>query len=89
MAKFHITVTDTFRDNFEKLSTEEQALVESKLERLAENPHHPSLRSKKLRGRDDRFESSINMDIRIIWQYEDGRLIVVLDIGHHDLLKRY
>jgi mRNA-degrading endonuclease RelE of RelBE toxin-antitoxin system len=89
MAKFHITVADTFGDNFEKLSTEEQALVEKKLERLAENPHHPSLRSKKIRGSDDCFESSINMDIRIVWRYENGRLIVVLDVGHHDILRRY
>jgi len=28
------------------------------------------------------------MDIRIIWFYESDELIVLVDIGHHDLLKK-
>jgi len=87
MAKFDITVTETFKDSFRRLSKEEQALVEKKVERLADNPSHPSLRSKKIRGRDGRFESSVNMDIRLIWRYEDGRIIVILNVGRHDILK--
>ena len=33
------------------------------------------------------FECSINMDIRIIWHYEAGRMML-LGVGHHDILER-
>ena len=29
------------------------------------------------------------MDVRIIWQYEDDRLIILLDGGHHNILKQF
>jgi mRNA-degrading endonuclease YafQ of YafQ-DinJ toxin-antitoxin module len=51
--------------------------------------NHPSLRNKKIKGHKDLYESSLNMDIRIIWYYENQIIIVLIDIGHHDILKRY
>ena len=27
------------------------------------------------------------MDIRIIWYYEGDKMIILVDIGHHDILK--
>ena len=38
---------------------------------------------------DGLFECSVNMDIRIIWYYEDGVMIILLDVGHHDILRQY
>ena len=29
------------------------------------------------------------MDIRIIWYYEGEKLIILVDVGHHDILKKY
>lgn len=29
------------------------------------------------------------MDIRIIWYFECDKLIILLDIGHHDILKKF
>lgn len=50
---------------------------------LLENPRHPLLRTKKIRGRDDIFEAWITTDIRMTWQYtEDG--ILLRNIGEHD-----
>ncbi len=37
----------------------------------------------------DLFECSVNMDIRIIWYYEDDKLIILVDVGHHDILDQY
>ena len=37
----------------------------------------------------DLYESSINMSIRIIWYFENEELIILVDIAHHDILKRY
>lgn len=54
-----------------------------------ENPLHPSLRTKKIQGAEGMWESSVNMDIRIIWFYENNELILLLDIGHHDILNKF
>jgi len=58
-----------------------------KIELLVQNPIHPSLRTKRIQGSSDLYESSINMDIRIIWYYKSSQIIILADIGHHDLLK--
>ncbi len=28
------------------------------------------------------------MDVRIIWYYEGDQLIMLLDVGHHDILNK-
>lgn len=29
------------------------------------------------------------MDIRVIWEYDGETLILLLDIGHHDILNQF
>ena len=29
------------------------------------------------------------MDIRIIWYYEADKMIILVDVGHHDILKQF
>lgn len=29
------------------------------------------------------------MDVRVIWEYEGDTLILLLDIGHHDILDQF
>ncbi len=29
------------------------------------------------------------MDIRIIWYYEGERMIILVNVGHHDILKQF
>ena len=60
-----------------------------KLELLAENPAHPSLRTKRIQGTDKLYECSVNMDIRIIWYYEGDMMIILVDVGRHNILKRF
>ena len=70
------------------MTATEKKQVKLKVEILSENPLHPSLRTKRIQGTDDLFECSVNMDIRIIWYYEGDELIMLLDIGHHDILDK-
>ena len=67
--------------------TEKKQIV-SKVEMLSINPLHPSLRTKRIQGTDDLFECIVNMDIRIIWFYEGDEIIMLLDVGHHDILDK-
>lgn len=61
----------------------EQKAVAQKLKILTENLFYPSLRTKKVQGINNVFEMSVNMDIRILWRYENGVIILLLDVGHH------
>lgn len=86
---YAFTFTPRFQKHFKALTVQEKKQVKARLVQLAENPAHPSLRVKRIQGTRDLWECSVNMDIRIIWYYEGDQIIVILDIGHHDILTRY
>jgi len=86
---YQFTFTRKFEKHYKTLVEQEKKQLRRKLEMLSENPMHPSLRTKRIQGIADLFECSVNMDIRIIWQYEDEKLIILLDVGHHDILKQF
>ncbi|MEW6879434.1 hypothetical protein K5713_01090 [Trueperella pyogenes] len=82
---YQLVLERRFVKNYKKLSKIERKLVDTKLRILADNPWHPSLRTKKIRSTDE-FECSVNMDIRIAFFFEDNAIVILLDIGHHDIL---
>ena len=86
---YKLTYTDRFQKHYKTFSENEKKQIIKKVALLTENPMHPSLRTKRIQGADDIFECSVNMDIRIIWYYEGNKIIILLDVGHHNILKRY
>ena len=86
---FQITYSDRFRKHYKKLNDQEKNQFKQKLTLFISNPYHPSLRVKRIQGTDDLFEFSVNMDIRVIWFYEGEKLVALVDIGHHDILRNY
>lgn len=89
MMAYRFTFTDRFKKHYKKLSANEKTQLRNKMKLLSENPMHPSLRTKRIQGTTDLFECSVNMDIRIIWFYEGNVMIVLVDVGHHDILNQY
>ncbi len=75
--------TDRFKKSYKQLSKEEKKTLQKKLILMMKNPHHPSLRTKKVQGTDNIFECSVNMAVRMTWQYE-GDSILLRVIGEHD-----
>ena len=86
--KHDIRFSKNFKKSFKRLSPKEQKQFDNKFLQFKTNPYHPSLRTKKLQGQEIIYASSVNMSIRILWRYENDTLILFLDIGHHDILKR-
>lgn len=86
---YRITFTKRFEKHFKDLNAQEKKQLRNKLQLLSENPMHPSLRTKRIQGTRDLFECSVNMDIRIIWYYEGDKMIILIDVGHHDILDQY
>jgi len=83
------TFSQRFQKSFIALTAQEKKQLKNKLKLLAQNPIHPSLRTKRIQGTDGLYESSINMDIRVIWYFEDNATIILADVGHHDILKQF
>ena len=75
--------SERFKKDYKLFSYDIKQLVNSKLKILSENPQHPSLRTKKIKGKEDIFETSINMHIRMTWNYYEGK-ILLRTIGAHD-----
>ncbi len=80
---YKLRYTREFEKNLKKLSKNEQKMTLQKLKLLMQDPFYPSLRTKKVQGFVGVFEMSVNMDIRILWRYEDNTIILLLEIGHH------
>jgi mRNA-degrading endonuclease YafQ of YafQ-DinJ toxin-antitoxin module len=76
-----------FIDHLKRFTIKEQRVIERKIELLKNDVDHPSLRTKKLDD-DGLHESSVSMDIRVIWQLRQN-VMVLMDVGHHDILKKY
>ena len=86
---YKITYTKRFLKNLKKLNANERSQLKKNLELLMQDPLYPSLRTKRIQGTTDLFEFSVNMDVRVIWEYDGETLILLLDIGHHDILDQF
>ncbi|MGH9350722.1 MAG: type II toxin-antitoxin system RelE/ParE family toxin [Terriglobia bacterium] len=82
-----ISRTDSFARDFKALPKGIQKQAEEAILRLAENPSHPSLRTKKLKGTSRIWEASVTMSYRITYR-RSGGVILLRRIGTHDTLKR-
>jgi hypothetical protein len=86
-----ITYTDLFAEKVRMMPLEAKKTLAAKLDLMAENPRHPSLRTKKIQGQVGLFEASVSMSIRITWQYtDDGILLrnIGEEVPHEDFKER-
>ena len=78
-----IYYSDLFAKKAAAQSEEVKKALKKKLKLFLQNPRHPSLRVKKIKGQNHIFEASITMSIRLTWQYyNDG--ILLRNLGEHD-----
>ena len=75
--------TARFKKSYKKLEENDKKVIQKKLALMRRNPHHPSLRTKKVQGTDGIFECSISLSIRMTWEYE-GESILLRVVGNHD-----
>ena len=78
-----ITRTDSFKKDFRHLPKHARKTFEKKIKLLIENPSHPSLRVKKMKGHEDIWECSITMFYRFTFQWHNDE-IILRRIGPHD-----
>lgn len=73
----------TFLKSFLKLSKSKQDKVKKQLLYLQTNINHPSLRTKKMQGKENTFEFRVNSHYRMTADKQNGELIL-RSVGPHD-----
>ena len=80
--------TKTFEKEYRALPSRIQQQADRKLTLLLQNPRHPSLRLKKMKGQQSGiWELSVTMNYRITFQVEND-IYLLRRIGTHDVLGR-
>ena len=78
--------TRSFLKDYKKLPEEIKPRVNKNLGMLFENPKHPSLRFKNLKGT-DKYEIRISKGYRLTLRYQD-QILELRRVGTHDLLRK-
>ncbi|GFP25096.1 hypothetical protein HKBW3S25_00546 [Candidatus Hakubella thermalkaliphila] len=78
-----IQTTQPFDQDYETLPEEIKERADKQFTLLLENPRHPSLRLKKIKGIKDIWEGRITRDYRFTFQI-DGDTYILRRIGKHD-----
>jgi addiction module RelE/StbE family toxin len=79
---------DYFEKMLKKLTPELQKKTKRKIELLANNPSHPSLRSKPIKGAPGIYEASIDMNYRMTYERLPGDVLRLRVIAKHDVALR-
>jgi mRNA-degrading endonuclease RelE of RelBE toxin-antitoxin system len=78
--------TARFAADYNRLPQPLQQRVDKALGLLLDNPRHPSLQIKKMKGCEGRWEGRVSLHYRFIFTIE-ADAYVLLRVGTHDLLK--
>jgi mRNA-degrading endonuclease RelE of RelBE toxin-antitoxin system len=78
--------TARFATDYNRLPQHLRRRIDKALGLLLENPRHPSLQAKKVKGYENRWEGRVSLHYRLIFTIE-GDAYVLLRVGTHDLLK--
>lgn len=86
MMMIKIRYRPTFIRQYKKLQPSLQEEVKEKISLFEENPHHPFLKTHKLKGKlQDFWSFSVNYAYRIIFVYENDETVALLVVGDHSL----
>jgi mRNA-degrading endonuclease RelE of RelBE toxin-antitoxin system len=81
-----IQTTRPFDEDYKSLPKSVKAQADKQFTLFLENPHHPSLQIKKIKGHPNIWEGRITKSIRFTFQIT-GELYILRRIGSHDILK--
>ena len=79
-----IETTERFERDFMSLPLEIQKKVLKTLRLLAENPRHPSLQTKPVKGARGIYEARIDQSYRMTYQRLPNDLLLLRAAGKHD-----
>ncbi len=81
-----LVFTRAFERLFRRLPAQVREQTYEKLALFQQDPAHPSLRVKRIKGTDRIWEMSVTMNYRITFEVE-GERVTLRRIGTHDILR--
>jgi len=78
-----IARTERFKAAYRELTPSNQQEARKAIRLLRENPRHPGLRVKKIKGAEGIWEARVSRSIRMTFEVH-GDLIILRNIGEHD-----
>ena len=81
-----IQTTTPFDRDYDDLPESIKEQTDKQLSLFLDNPHHPSLRVKKIKGYPKIWEGRITKNYRFTFQIE-GEIYILRRIGTHNILK--
>lgn len=82
-----IVFSKPFVKDYHRQTPQIQQQIDRQIERLVENPRHPSLQMKKMEGHQSIWEARITEGYRMTFQI-DSDTYVFRRAGTHDILKK-
>jgi len=79
-----IRYSSLFKKKVQAMKPEMKKRLKMKLSLLIDDPKHPSLRTKKIKGTDGIFELSVTMAVRLTFEYTESGDLLLRNIGEHD-----
>lgn len=87
-----VELTRAFLEAAASLPANIQKIIARKLQFLAENPRHNSLRLERLQGWPDHWKMRVNDNYRILLRQEaspEEQVFVAVDIGPHSIYSKW
>jgi len=85
---FKLARTERFKRAFKTLSEQEQKRAGKAILLLADDPRHPGLRVKKLKGTIGIWEARVSRSMRLTFEFEADKIVLRTIGPHDDTLKR-
>ena len=82
-----IVKSNRFTKEFESLPQDIKQRARKQLALFFQNPKHPSLQAKKMKGHPNTWQGRVTKSYRFTFTIESDR-IILRRIGTHDILKR-
>jgi len=79
--------TERFKRSYRKLDPESRERARKAIRHLLEDPRHPSLRVKRVRGTRSTWEARVSRSCRMTFEIHTGTY-VLRNIGEHDKVLR-
>ena len=79
-----ITRTDRFKKSALELDPTTRNKLWKQMRFLVENPRHPSLQVKKIKGTRSIFEDRVNAAFRFTFEFGEGGEIILRAVGPHN-----
>ena len=85
-----VNLSSRFKRSYRKLPSDIREDFDKKIVLFIENPHHPSLKTHKLKGKlQECLAFQLKSGYRVLFEFSGFNIVDLLEVGSHDIYKRF